>query len=122
MKYILLLSLLLSSCSKSYDLGSESQVNVEVSDSELTTPTWNSPIYKIVETKCATCHSRYRDQFVPANTPSYYDDLLDEDFFELNSPEILDRINDEEDPMPPNFSTPLTQREKQALRNYINQF
>ena len=113
------LCFLLISCSKSFDLGGEDQFNVEVSKEELEAPSWDYPVYQIVELKCASCHSRKRDQFVPTITPSYYDDILDLDFFTYNKNEILDRIMNEENIMPPNYSTPLSPREKKALINFI---
>jgi uncharacterized membrane protein len=121
MKFLIFILFILS-CTKSYDLGDSEQVNVKITDAELATPTWSSPVYQIVEAKCATCHTRFRDQFVPANTPSDLDDLLDENFFNANRNEVWDRIIDSENPMPPTFSTPLTLREKEALKNYIDSF
>ena len=118
--FIIFSLLTLFGCSKSYDLGERDLYFVEISDSELQTPTWNSPTFEIVKTKCASCHTAYRDQFVPSNTPSDFDEILDEDFFALNKNEILERIQDEEEPMPPNFATPLSSREKEALLNYLN--
>ena len=112
--------LLFFSCAKSFDQGELALDEVAFSDAVLASPTWNDPIYQIVESKCSSCHTVNRNQFVPSNTPNSFDDIDDESFFTTNRAEILARIQDESFPMPPTFATPLSSRESEALIRYIN--
>lgn len=110
---------LIFSCSKNYELGSLAPDEVFISQEALENPTWENSIEEIVTQKCSNCHKVNRDQYVPTNTPNTFDDINDYDFFLINKDYIKDRILDSVNPMPPNFSTPLTEKEKEVILRFI---
>ncbi len=107
------------SCS-SYDLGKETAKFVITDQSN---PTWDSGgIKALLAEKCDNCHTSSPDKFVPDNAKKYqYDFSKDESkYITTYASRTKSRVfESDSNPMPPNFSTPLTVNEKAALKKYL---
>lgn len=118
------LVLLLAAGCSAYDLGDEEQANVDVDRDD---PSWDGGIGRLVELKCASCHTEDKDTFVPANTPDTIDDISQRGFFdpEKNAARmrmVYRRVYGETDmPMPPEFATQLTPRERAAFKTFLEE-
>lgn len=110
--------LTLITCS-SFDLGKKDPDSLEVNTSN---PTWDTDIQPLITAKCSSCHTNNKSQYVPSNTPnsSTLNSMNDFSTFESIAPTILRRVfNSPENPMPPNFGTPLTDAERAALKRFL---
>lgn len=85
-------------------------------------PTWVNGVGAIILTKCANCHSP-DSQYAPSNTPKYLD-FSNEEGAEAAAPWILAGILNENignvRQMPLDYSTPVTDREKEYLETWAN--
>lgn len=107
----------LLSCSKSYDLGGEAQLEIPV---DANNPTWENGIRDLVSAKCTTCHTNSRGPFVPPGTPAYLNQIGSKAWFDsLYGIEKFRIINSPGSQMPPQFATQLTSNESLALSNYF---
>lgn len=118
----LIAAIQLASCHSS-DLGSKSpdKVSIDMSLSE-----WNAGAGKVIEQKCANCHTSNRSPFVPANTPHELDGIGSQAFFQDPSnsglvKSMLRRVEstDSRRQMPPRFATPLYDDEKSVLIAFL---
>ncbi len=114
-------SLLGFSCS-SEDLGDAEAITVAV-DAE--NPQWSAGIQELLEKKCDNCHAKSPSAFVPGNVldnrPRFLWSLAEsEAAFAPLALASFGRVSERpEEPMPPNFGTPLSANEKLALENFI---
>ncbi len=82
------------------------------------TPTFEE-IQLLMKIKCQNCHSTTPGKFAPANTPPIA--LDNEEEFTKRLSSTRNRVFFTPDnPMPPDYGTPLTDREKEALKKYID--
>lgn len=113
-------SIMLTGCSRSYDLGDKAADEVAV---DTTNPTWANGVGAVIQAKCVSCHTpaSLRSKFVPGNTPANMDGIGAETFFSDSAKASLvqSRIADTVTPMPPNFATPLSTNEKTALTTWL---
>jgi len=116
MKYLLAASALIQlfSCG-AFDLGDESPDEVTITNASL----WTGGISDLITAKCAGCHTTNRNQFVPANTPTTFDNITDEAFFTGQFGTVTTWVCDQFEPMPPLFATPLTTTELNALLTFM---
>jgi len=100
-----------------FDYGNAPVDEVEVST---TAPNFAFDIKPLMELKCMNCHTATPGKFVPGDS---YPIVLDEEkAFKALALRVQKRVfDDPEDPMPPNFGTPLTENEKTALKVYLAQ-
>lgn len=115
------LLVLLSSCSRSYDLGDQPADSIPV---DTASPDWSNGISALIQNKCVTCHTPagQRSKFVPGNTPSSVDTINLESFFsDPAKASLVQRrvFSDATTPMPPKFATPLSDNEKTALSKWL---
>ncbi len=104
-----------TACSRAETLSKLVPPAVDVSAVEAT---WDNGVRQLVKERCASCHAAALGEFVPDSTP-----LLDftlEDEFRSVRGRSLARIEDAANPMPPNYSDPLSQEEKEFLRKYLS--
>jgi hypothetical protein len=118
---IIFLALSVTSCS-AYDLGSETAPEIAV---DADNPTWDGGVANIIDERCASCHSNLGANFVPANTPESYEQMDQKSFYD--DKDNLDKIRNirfrmlsTEDPMPPNFASPLYENELNALEKFFS--
>lgn len=126
---IVLLGFILSACS-AYDLGSEGIYKYDIGN-QVENPPWENAIDVIVEKKCATCHTSANPWYKPKNVDSsgyskQLESIATKDFWKKGEPvmtiikECLENVcGVEKIPMPPNYATPLSPEEKQALLNFV---
>ena len=100
-------------CADVDTLGDEEPTEVKISG----TPTWENGIGQLMVLKCANCHIP-GSSYAPANTPQYTNFSNSEDA-KMAAPWIVGGILDHDvanvRQMPLDYSTPLTQNEKDAL-------
>ena len=104
-----------TACSRAETLAELSPPAVDISASE---PSWNNGVAQLVKERCASCHAAGLTEFVPESTP-----LLDfnvESEFRSVRQRSLARIEDDSNPMPPTYADPLSDDEKQFLKNYLS--
>lgn len=110
------LVLLGAACSRSYDLGSEPVEEVAVNE---VNPTWENGIGQLMTSKCGNCHVPRPGPFVPPNTPLSFDFTQKETTTSFRCRVAARTLEGNPTPMPPDFATPLTAREKAALKAYL---
>ena len=129
--FLLIVFIIFFQACAAQDLGDATPIEVEIASAS--NPTWDGGIGELMQKKCANCHiaTEQRSKFVPSDVPEGFvsiDTIGEEDFFAiLNSPAKTGRVytvflrtfHDAEDPMPPDFSTPLSTNEKTAFANYL---
>lgn len=111
--------LILVGCN-SFDLGKEDPDSFSVNT---TNPTWTADVQPVLLAKCANCHTNNKSEFVPSNVPNSttLNNIGDKTTFDNSlAVSVKSRVFDSPDnPMPPNFATPLTSDELAALKKYI---
>lgn len=104
----------------SFDLGKEDPDSFSVNTAN---PTWAADVQPVLLAKCANCHTNNKSQFVPSNVPSSstLNNIGDKTTFDNSlAVSVKSRVFDTpNNPMPPNFATPLTSDELAALKKYI---
>jgi uncharacterized membrane protein len=99
----------------SKDLGKEPFDQVLVDEAN---PTWEADIQVLMNAKCMNCHADPKPKFAPLSAPAL--NLADSATFNAHAAQIKFRVLDDKvTPMPPTLGTPLTDREKNALKNYF---
>lgn len=112
---------LVGSCS-AYDFGEVPVVEVSV---DAQSPTWENGIQALVEAKCDNCHGAAESRFDPGeirDRPALRFSISDsEEAFAPYGERAFVRVFQSPDkPMPPTYGTPLTEKEKAALRTYLD--
>ncbi|NBW80134.1 hypothetical protein EBR21_00115 [bacterium] len=107
---------IISACSRAETLAGLKPAPVDIS---APVPTWQNGVAKLVNERCASCHSERKGEFVPTSTP-----LLDfniEAEFRSVKQRSLARIQDNEKPMPPTYADPLSEDERKFLEKYLTE-
>jgi uncharacterized membrane protein len=82
------------------------------------TPTF-SEVKLLLDLKCQTCHTKGKGKFAPSTTPEIA--FNDAAVFKQKLNPIRNRIFfSPENPMPPMIGTPLTSKEKEGLKKYLD--
>jgi hypothetical protein len=109
------MSTLLVSCG-TYDFGDEPVTEVQV---DTKAPQFNADIRPLMQLKCMNCHATPRPKHAPTSTPPFqFDDAVK--FGTLLNKSVANSVFVNQT-MPKNYGTPLTDREKLALKNYLIQ-
>lgn len=90
---------------------------VDVVDIDKKTPDFRQ-ISLLMRLKCQPCHAENPGKFAPKNSPVIKLDIEDE-FTKYVTSTKKRVFNDPENPMPPDFGTPLSASEKEGLLKYI---
>jgi len=134
--FISSLCLLMSACA-AYDLGNEGKKVFPPENVE--NPIWEDNIKNIVEFKCASCHTPKEPWYKPKNTPPErnaenpnfsLENIALQAFFDQRNQEMMRKVKQciesicgkDGIPMPPKYATPLDEKEKQGLLNFVSQF
>ncbi len=129
-------SFLMAGCA-AYDLGNEGKKIFPPNNVE--NPIWEDNIKNIVEFKCASCHTPKEPWYKPKNTPAFknaenpnfsLENISLQAFFDEKNQEMMRKVKlciesvcgVDGVPMPPKFATPLDEKEKQGLLNFVSKF
>ena len=113
----------------SFDYGKEKPTEILVqADEPDANLAWEQDVSYIMQIKCANCHGPNHHKFAPEKAYTKFPyNFEDKDTFTKNASLIRNVIFNEEFrasapeyAMPPNYSTPLTELEKTAIKNYLD--